>query len=822
MNRRFAFVAVAMSMSSLAAFADGSTWYLIKTETSFQNMCHNAACWSSDGTANGELSGENGEALRAGDRYVIRSGKAIRLAADQEPYAGPSVFTCKRVTFGESGNKNQGRAGCYSKGAAYVDFGSGADQEGAYLYNGFILGSKTYPKQSYKGTLTGKMTVTAPEEAPFRITTGPNDYTMQITGTVFRAAVGTGLRIGGVTGGETGSATNFSFCAYCDMSEFFGRMTVEPCCTSTEEFPDFTTTIYVGSMSMPGTLDIQSGAILAPTGAECVVTLGNANFADGSRIVLPVENVEGSDGVTRPRCPPIVVTNAVAASGTVTIELSGDAEIPADGLTNRLALIVAKKGGLDKTNFAIALSEAIDPDGWYAKYGVSLEVEEDEATGEQTLVAVFQPLVKLVYSDAGSKTTGPTRLAITNAAAWSDGRLPHPDAHYLVTSGSYVTGKTSSGQTILYTARTGAAYAFPGASLTIAANASMNVWSTGFSVPLLRLQDGSALRCGQGMAVSFSNMVVVAESGIVELSAFGVGGQFNMYGDLRGSAEVRLATQTSTSVPQGTNRLQGDNSEFVGTLVVSQYVGGATYIQYPGAGGKTQKLNLKKATDLGGALETFNPSALLVSQFANLVLEDNVSISTNLNRGMTVVGDAVVDTDAYSFGLGMPLTIDGTLYKTGAGTLRLDADRAGVGENGGNIVVTNGTLAVAAADAVNGFAVHLAPNAALSLKVDLENENLTRYGLRNVGMAEPFVLGAGVTSLPLSVDVSNAALPKHGGTIGVLTVSDSATNAIERVFSVPKSYRGFKFTRLKLHDDENGWTTYAARYAPTGYIISFR
>ena len=181
-----------------------------------------------------------------------------------------------------------------------------------------------------------------------------------------------------------------------------------------------------------------------------------------------------------------------------------------------------------------------------------------------------------------------------------------------------------------------------------------------------------------------------------------------------------------------------------------------------------------------------------------------------------------MDTDEFAFNLGMPLTVDGTLYKDGAGTLRLDADRAGIGENGGAIVVTNGTLAIAAADAVNGFAVHLAPNAALSLKVDLENENLTRYGLRNVGLAEPFVLGAGVTALPLSVDVSNAALPKHGGTIGVLTVSDSATNAIEQVFSVPKSYRGFRFTRQKLHDDENGWTTYAAKYEPTGCIMSIR
>ena len=806
----------------LAALADGSTWYLIKTETSFTNMCHNAVWWSSDGTADGELSGEDGDPLNAGDRYVINAGKAIRLAADQGQYGGPSVFTCKRITFGEEGNNNYGCARCYSRNANnHVDFGSGADQEGVYLHNGYITGYRSY-KKAYTGSLTGKMTVTAPESVPFRITTGPNDYTMQITGTVFRAASGTGLCIGGLVSAAaaTGSATNFKFCAYCDMSEFFGRMTVEPCCTSVEDFPDFVTTLYVGSMSMPGTLELRAGSVFAPTGAACVVTLGNANFVGGSRIALPVENVEGPDGVIRPRCPLIVVSDAVSAFGIVTFEFSGDAEIPADGLTNRLALVVAKKGGLDKTNFAITLSEALDPYGWYGKYGVLLEVAEDETTGEQTLVAVFQPLVKMIYSDAGTKgPSGATRLAVTNASAWSDGKLPHSGSHYLIANGDEVTGKTS-GKTYMFTAITNGTYFFPGESLTIASNANMYVFSAGFSVPVLRLLDGAALRGGQTHSVAFSNMVLIAESGVVELSAFGSGGQFHVYGDLQGSAEVRLGTQTSTSVPQGQSWFYGDNSEFVGTLVVSQYVGGA-YSQF--AGGKVQLLHLMKDTDLGGALETFNPAALLVSQFDKITLDNDVSISTNLNRGMTVVGNAVVDTAAYSFGLGMPLTIDGTLYKTGVGTLRLDADRVGVGEGGGTIIVTNGTLAVASAEALDGFTVALAPSTELVLKANLSDEKLTRYGIKHIGLETPFALGEGVASLPLSIDVSDIGkLPQSGGVIGVLTVSDAATNALERVFSVPKFLRGVNSTPVKIHDDENGWTTYAARYEHVGIRILFR
>ena len=207
-----------------------------------------------------------------------------------------------------------------------------------------------------------------------------------------------------------------------------------------------------------------------------------------------------------------------------------------------------------------------------------------------------------------------------------------------------------------------------------------------------------------------------------------------------------------------------------------------------------------------------------------MTLTGDITVSTNLNRGLAVYGNGVVNTAAYSLNLGMPLTMDGTLYKAGAGMLRLDANRHAVGEGGGTIVVTNGTLAVAAADAINGIAVSFAPGTALVLKTNLADEELTRYGIRNVGLAEPFVLAEGMTALPLTVDSSDGGelLRGQGGTVGILTVSDSATNLLDSAVTVPRTYRGFKFSAVKVHDDENGWTTYAAQYDPTGCVISIR
>ena len=285
---------------------------------------------------------------------------------------------------------------------------------------------------------------------------------------------------------------------------------------------------------------------------------------------------------------------------------------------------------------------------------------------------------------------------------------------------------------------------------------------------------------------------------------------------------MRVGTVTSTSVPAGTYKFKGDNSDFVGTLVVSQYVQGVQYGATYTA--RYQRFYLYNSNTLGGALPAFDPEATVLSEFGRFTLGGNVSVSTNLNRGLAVYGNGVVDTDKYSFNLGMPLTMDGTLYKAGAGTLRLDANRHAVGEGGGTIVVTNGTLAVAAADAINGMAVSFAPGTALVLKTNLADEELTRYGIRNVGLAEPFVLAEGMTTLPLAVDSSDGGelLRGQGGTVGILTVSDSATNLLDSAVTVPRTYRGFKFSAVKVHDDENGWTTYAARYEPTGCLISFQ
>ena len=806
MNKLIMTAALAAAvLAANVSLADPVTYYLSATETGFNHACVDASKWKD---ANGNAAGAAGDPLTADDIYVIRNGRVIRTIAESK--TTPTIFMCKRLVLGEVGSKQAGGINSYAgdesvdKVTAYIDFGSGATQDGVYFVNGKYLARAD---QNYQHHLhfKGKMTVASLENAPYVITPYSARYpslTLVDGESWIKSDIGTALVLGGSHDGKSSSSTSLSIYFYADVSQYFGKLIVAPCCASHTASPSYVSTIYLKDGVFPGTLELRGGARLQPQNAQSVVQLANAVFNDDSALVLPVANVEGEGGVAHMQSARVVVTNDLTVSGTVKVILS---PIPANGETNRLALVTGRKGSFAESNFALALPSDMAVHDWYLRDGMRLSIVTNDETNTQTLYAELQPLVKLSVTDKNDKTT-PQSSALDSASSWSDGKLPHPNAHYIIPGSTCLNTKPGN-------------YEFPGDSLTVESGGYIMAWNNDsvLKIPVLRMLSGSTLNCGQGMRVDFADTHLIAGSGTVTLMAFG-GEAFNARMKFLESTTITGAADLSmnsilTSVPRGNYYFLGDNSGFKGRMSLRQ-TAAAEY------GSKFETLWVSRAEDLGGPLDEFDAAALYLSNYGRLSASANVVVPKSNNRGLTVSGNGVIDPGAYTLSLGMPLTINGTLYKANSGTLQLDADRAAVGANGGNIVVTNGMLAIAAADAVNGFAVHLAPNAALSLKVDLENENLTRYGLRNVGLAEPFVLGAGVTALPLSVDVSNAALPKHGGTIGVLTVSDSATNAIEQVFSVPKSYRGFKFTRLKLHDDENGWTTYAAKYEPIGIVIS--
>ena len=805
-----------VALFAAVAFADEpKTYYLSASDSGFSGYYKNAAKWVD---AQDNPAGAEGAALPASDIFVVRDGRNIRTCDSVASASFATTFTCKRIVFGDVAAGTAGTFLCYAQGEAHVNFSPDPAQDGAYFDKGYVSGQMGSGRV---GTINGKITVTSSAADPFAVISAYDGYILDFTGPI-SATTGTGLRIGGTDSANANArrnATNFTVRLTGDLSDFKGTIAVKPSCNNFAANPTYLTTLALaGAGGLPsGNLVLEPGSALTVPGSENTVGCTDLSIGDGVSLTLAMANVKEGDGVTRPHCAKIAMSGDLSVAGTVRVVLDSNEDIPANGETNRLAILVAAKGGIDKTRFALA-------DGGF--YFLGFDVDTDAETGAQTLYAEFAPVVKLVMSDPDAKDLSGTRIyrsAVTNAASWSDGKVPHAGAHYIVANDATVSGRPQRDIdgvkvpiTVLRVEGTDAAYRFPGESLTIGDGCCLITFCTGLTVPTLRLLDGSTAWCGQQRSTTISNTVLVAESGTVRVGAYN-GNTLKHDGTLSGSAQVVCGTVLLTGAPQGNYRFFGDNSSFAGTFTVTQVVAGASFTE------KFSTFYVKPGCSLGGNLETFDPRALVLSRYSVLRTQDgNVSIPTGTNRGLCADGVGRIYTDG-KFSLGMPLTIDGSLYKEGTGTLQLDADAAGVGENGGTLVVTNGTLAVHSAGAVDGFTVAFAPGTALSLKVDLADEELTRYGIRNVKTDTPFALADGMTRLPLSVDVSQvSAIPEKGVTVGVLTVADAATNALESVFSVSRFYSGCSFRPVKLHDGENGWTTYAARLVPAGLAISFR
>lgn len=761
--------------------ADATDYYYVGSGA--RGDTTNAAKWE-DALGNNPTYAPGDANASADDRWIVRDGKNIRQVGTV--WNSVTHFYGSGIVFGEI----DGTAGSYAC-ESQANTASAYFHCPAYFAHGSFYAYNTTASNK-RGFADGAIVVTAPESAPFYLR--------------------------GWYGSSADAPSYFTINASISSERGCALAAFDT------KWVDWT---FNGDMSgYKGTLDFSNGHVALTFGANTgSIDMKNLKFGAGTSVTIlnttPIRvgtlTMGNGDTFNFPissgACASFVA-DVVSVSGTVVFNLDG--EPPFDGETNRFALVSSAAGGLFPANFTVNAS------GCLAGNFAGFEIVTGEDGTSQTLYAVYNPSVMLVASDNRNKEMGYSS-AMDNGASWSDGNTPHAGVYYLITNDSVrVTGRSryNNGptQVFLHTPEVSGTNEFLGASLTLGSLCRLYLFGQAFKTSSLVLDSDSEVWCGQQQSPTIiADKITTLGVGEIWLGSY-ASKKLTIDGPVVGSARLVLGGVTGTSSASGNYDFGKGLTNFLGTVCVTQKNNTATYSS------NVQMIDLKSGYSLGAALEEFRAEALTLSAYSVVNVTEDVELPTGLNRGLSVVGDGRINVNSgKTFSLGWPLTIDGTLYKSSSGTLVLGANRSGVGEGGGAIVVTNGTLAVAAVDAVNGFTVSFAPGTSLSLKVNLADAELTRYGIRNVGLAEPFVLGSGMATLPLSVDMSGAgAFPKEGGVVGVLTVSDSATNALESVFSVPKFLKGFKFTAEKIHDDDNGWTTYAARYEPTGFLISFR
>ena len=439
--------------------------------------------------------------------------------------------------------------------------------------------------------------------------------------------------------------------------------------------------------------------IKSPSAAE--FTVDGIAFASGAHIVVAV------DGAAAGTC---VLGSGCTVAGKLVLSLDADSDIYEQ---QELCLLKIPSSIKSVTAGDFDFDASTLPFG-LPRYDLTVR---DIGGGLQGVFAIRK---NPVVFRAG---IGDDQKYTSTADAWSDSRAMHDGADYAVTNGCYirVNGNLASesitlgsGATMLLkgsTQNVGVLYAFPGSTIAFSKASDNNPQDLSGNIFVHGTRTNPAVLKPHNVGASFS-------------------------GTLSGEGVLKV-----TSADAGNDSyvaFQSSNPGFLGSIVVERGARDVAFHLADASGGYL----------LGGNLAEFDYKALSLSAGVTLIADESVSLDA-ANRGILIrnaVGVNVPENAVLT--IDEPVTFNGTLTKSGSGTLKLEqraffenASLDGVTETptaGANrLVLSGGKVALGVPEAISNLVV-VAGAGALGYDAALD------YG----------ALGA----LPQSIDVSASAL----------------------------------------------------------------
>ena len=715
--------------------------------------------------------------------YIVRDGYSFRSPQGDAAV----VFSAHTLTIGDLSKNESGvlRPCCRALNGGYLDF----TQDGLVLAKGEIK-TEYGADQSFR--LNGKITVTAPSTASFQIWGDYNNADISLTGSLHGQA-GTAF--------HSGSRVK-ALRLLCDCSDFYGKFTVQ----------NAGTMLQLDTASFPG--EIRHATSNPSLEVLQKTTIGTLTLGSGAVIA-----------VTKPHAP-ICVFSSFTHDGSIQLEIDSSAN-PCDGSSSMILLEVPGENALSKSDLTVSIPDDFISPSWDVVNG-------DDGSGNPVtrVMLSYEPMVKLVLSDSKDQGNGASfGSAMTNAASWSDGKLPHADAHYYVGSGIPGGGASDNDTTITTYLRTpvqtdSTVIEFPCKSLTFGKGCCLTVLAKYFHCAKLRFLDGSCLRNGQSTKFNIdATSQVEFVDGTVSAALWG-GCDCYIHAPISGAAVVKLVGSImSTSSPHGYLVPDGDNSHFAGSYLVSPY--------RTSTEASHSSLRLYHDKSVGSTLAEVNPRAFAVEKYSSIEAQGNVTISNASNRGIFVGdhGEIFVRSNC-QFVNGTLLTVNGHAFKRGPGVLKMNGP-ARFGANAAMDPVTDGvdnlldvvagSISVGDSDALNGLKTTFMSGTALLLPVDLANASLTRYGIANVKTETPFVLGSGLEKLPLTVAFpTEFALAGNEQFVGIITVANAQADAVAALLPPVASPKVKGFSSKWTTVSEGGKTTFGFLYKKCGLVLVFK
>ena len=234
---------------------------------------------------------------------------------------------------------------------------------------------------------------------------------------------------------------------------------------------------------------------------------------------------------------------------------------------------------------------------------------------------------------------------------------------------------------------------------------------------------------------------------------------------------------------------------------------------------------------LGGAISSFRHDSLKLTDYAELRVT-NSAVFSEATRGFLVSGNGCFNVDnGATAALSAPLTLGGTLRKTGGGVLSLggalryglndDPEDATAPTDGLNVImVKDGSVKVMSAKALYGAALDFASETSLRLDLHPGDSEMRSSGF-DFTNSKCDISCSG--RIPVVFEGGTQDDFKRDITVPICTVATGNEEATMAKFNPKMTLAGGRRSgTLAFENNGNGTSTIFAYFAVMGFIISFR
>lgn len=426
--------------------------------------------------------------------------------------------------------------------------------------------------------------------------------------------------------------------------------------------------------------------------------------------------------------------------------------------------------------------------------------------GTSSLLLTHRPIVfalkNLNMSDSDSET-----------AAWSDNRPSHPDADYVLTWISAAQSRAERAMEVpMYVQVSNEGRnTFAGGSLTVISGILWSYASDCRIDDLYFENKGQLAQNNSNPAAAIAGRIGILATDADHPARFHPSkGRLRIASSIYGAEEAVLLCDASAPMT-----FAGDNADYAGRLLLrtSSTVG----LAHPNALGDGNDAFVYNAIELD------NPSLVLS-------VTTNVGI-TCANRGVFLRQGATISVDSNcTFRSQAPFTFTNTLVKTGAGTLAFaaparfsdGAEATPPTVDANLLTVSEGTVEIADADALNGLVVSFDPAARLLIDDCAENDPLRDYGACLTRWSDPLGSTSSLTVRVVDEDISRSKSRIKRGIMTFATRAEAEAALTKlSVRSLPDNCRGHLAVEEKTRDDATVYTV-VGEFGMIGFILWFK